>query len=761
MQLTNTEEALLCNFEEELDLSDAQQYVKDIWSGDWVNLVQKCLEKFVTTESSATDIEEIIEKSTNGCEDEEIFCMGLACFLSFIRVNFTGPSLPSNLVTILKNYELTDVEKVLTVDSEEINSNVLHLELFILSKYIFQYCKLRNNYITEWWCLRNVMIHQILLDDVTPTLFSTAEALINNLSNWAICNDRLQAKLQIEISQIYLMYYRVNDSEIKLKTAGELLGVELNLSGEMGKRTKYQERDLAQIKLNVKLDEDIIRPEIKNYSGPEIIKLDDDVRLDKIKYLNEQQNIILPVTEQALILASLHCMQRSRPKDEILIEESEAYCSCLLQQNNPWPVRVATLLQRCRLESSHKRTIERSLLQIELIVDCLTQDNPDILLRLNAFWGACLPSKWQIEAQMADIMLNLGLVKACLDIYLKLQLWEEIIVCYSILNLRHKAAEVIKDQLAVKESVKLWCLLGDATDDVTCYEKAWDLSNHRSSRAQRHWGQHLFARKQYAECIPHLEKSLEINSLQSMVLLRLGYAALNVDDWKLAASTYRKYTCLEPNSFEAWNNLAKAYVKLGEKTRAHFALQEALKFSFENWRVWDNFMVVSADTKNLEDIIRAYHQILNIKEKHLDLEVLNILVKEIMTDDNAVKLKSKTLELFGRLTTIYPGESRLWEMYADLSPSPDLKAQRLYRAYRGMVQDDWSRDPAKCGKVLEICLRLGEVALTADTASISSARLTLRAAVAAAKKHSWEQNTEILNSVESVLEKIMNLTVKS
>lgn len=760
MHLTKTEEALLCNFEEDIDLTGEQQYIKDIWNNDWENLLQKCMEK-LTTKANAINLEEIIEKATNGCEDEEIFCMGLACFLLFIQANFTGPPLPSNITTILKNHQLTDIDKVLTVDSEEVNSNALHLELFVIAKYIFKYCKLRNNYVSEWWCLRSVMIHQILLDDITPTLFSLAESHISNLTEWAICNDRLKAKLQTEISQVYLMYYRVIDSETKLKTTGELLGIKINLFGELGKRTKYQERDLAQMKLQVQLSDEITRPSIKNYSCPEIIKLDDDVRLDKIKYTTNQSNILLPATEQAFILANLHCMQRSRPRDELLIEESEAFCSYLLQQNNPWPVRVATLLLRCRLESSHKRTIERSLMQIESIVENLNKEDPNTLQRLTTFWSTCLPSKWQIEAQMADIMLNLGLVKACLDIYLKLQLWEEVIVCYTILNLRHKAAEVIKDQLAIKETVKLWCLLGDATDDVSCYEKAWELSNHRSSRAQRHWGQYLFARKQYADCIPHLEQSLEINSLQSMVLLRLGYAALNVEDWKLAASTYRKYTCLEPNSFEAWNNLAKAYVKLGEKTRAHYALQEALKYSFDNWRVWDNFMVVSADTKNLDDLIRAYHQILNIKEKHLDVEVLNILVLEILTDENYGKLKSKTLELFGRLTSIYPGESRLWEMYADLSPSPDLKAQRLYRAYRGMVQDDWSRDPVKCGKVLEICHRLGEVALTADAASLSSARLTLRAAVAAAKKHSWEQNTEILNSVENVLEKIMNLTVKS
>lgn len=59
-------------------------------------------------------------------------------------------------------------------------------------------------------------------------------------------------------------------------------------------------------------------------------------------------------------------------------------------------------------------------------------------------------------------------------------------------------------------------------DDVKLYEKAWDFSQNKSSKAQRHWGNYLFAHKQYQECIPHFQKSCEINSLQESVWLRLG-----------------------------------------------------------------------------------------------------------------------------------------------------------------------------------------------------------------------------------------------
>lgn len=54
--------------------------------------------------------------------------------------------------------------------------------------------------------------------------------------------------------------------------------------------------------------------------------------------------------------------------------------------------------------------------------------------------------------------------------------------------------------------------------------------------------------------------------------------------------------------FEAWNNLAKCYIKSGQKSRAYYALKEAIKCNYENWMVWDNLMVVSVDCGCFEEV---------------------------------------------------------------------------------------------------------------------------------------------------------------
>jgi len=58
----------------------------------------------------------------------------------------------------------------------------------------------------------------------------------------------------------------------------------------------------------------------------------------------------------------------------------------------------------------------------------------------------------------------------------------------------------------------------------------------------------------------------------------------------------------EIKCFEAWNNLAKCYIKNGQKSRAYYALKEAVKCNYESWMVWDNLMVVSVDCGCFEEV---------------------------------------------------------------------------------------------------------------------------------------------------------------
>ncbi|CAG9862170.1 unnamed protein product [Phyllotreta striolata] len=708
----------------------------------------------------------------NNLEGDERFAVlkfGVACMVGFVQCNFTGPDITREIEECLNKEALNkiDFSKLLSVNNEDVNVNTKFPILLVTAKIVFEHCR-ADSMINDWWCWRSILIHQKILEERSPSLLSDADRLYKQFQISLDLSGNVKASLDLEVAQLYLLFRNVSKAKEHILSAITILGLHYDFIGALGKRTKYQEKELAQLALKVTLDEkDIERLEANDSHLPKDIPLNDDVRLNNIEFSEDLGEICkLGILEQKLFVTFIKDMLISKPQDELQVEEIMAFVDMILCQKNSYAIRAVTLLLRSLLESKNRRTIERSLSQCEEIIGSLKREEPEALIRIYDVFGTGMPPIWKVESQYADLLLNIGLVKIALDVYLKIQLWEEVIVCYTILKLRHKAAEIIEEQLKLNPSVKLMCLLGDATDDVTCYEKAWEMSKKRSHRAQRHWGQYLFVRKQYDECIPHFEKSLSINPLQADIWFRLGYAALQTENWQTAATAYRRYTTLEPESFEAWNNLAQAYIKIGNKRNAHQAILEALKCNFENWKVWENLLVISCDISNFSDVIRAYHRLLDLKEKYINVEVLNVLVYNVCNDLNDCEGQScrrflkKTRELLGRVTAVYPGEGYVWELYANLAPAVLLKAQRLQRAYRGYSQSGWDKNPASCQQMLYVCIKLAGIVLDHDIdpkdTLVNSIRLNLSAAVAAVKKQDWEETRDLVEQVTGLLEKIID-----
>ncbi|XP_022904058.1 tetratricopeptide repeat protein 27 [Onthophagus taurus] len=697
------------------------------------------------------------------------FTFGVGCLLGFVQANFTGPDLLPEIVDYLKDpkFEGYDFAKMLAVNNEEININVKYPCLLVAARIMFQHCQVMRPMLNLWWMWRVLIIHQLVLDEPSTTILHTAEQMQKEIQNLELASHH-RIKFEVEQAQLYLIYRNFSKAEMHLNIACDVAGLKYQLVGKLGKRTKHQQEDIAQIALKMELEsrDNIEREPVLKLPVPKDVYLDDDVRLDQVQYAEGMETPMLPNTEQKLVLALIHKMSICKPQDELFYEEIKPFIDVILNQNNTWAVRTAALLMRAKIESKHKRTVERSLMQLEEIMICIRKNDPHPMTRVGGVYGTAMPPIWKTEAHHAELMLNLGMVKGALEVYTRLRLWEEVIVCYTIMNARHKAAEIIRQELDKAPTVKLWCLLGDATDDVTCYERAWALSRKRSHRVQRHWGMFLYGKKQYQECIPHFEKSVSINPLQPKVWLRLGYAALEVENWQVAATAYRRYVTQEPDSFEAWNNLAQVYIKLGNKRAAHHALIDALRCNFENWKVWENLLVVSADINHFKDIIRTYHQLLDLKEKYLNTEVLGVLVYGVCKNANDHEgkpcghLMQRTRELLGRVTALYPADGFLWELYANLSPVLYLRAQRLQRAYRGYTsQSNWDKSSSRCQQVLYVLHNLAEVTLNEEIdpkdTLVHSVRLTMSSSLTIIKKHNYTDVKTLMTEVAGLLAKVI------
>lgn len=103
-----------------------------------------------------------------------------------------------------------------------------------------------------------------------------------------------------------------------------------------------------------------------------------------------------------------------------------------------WSLKVASLNYRCSLEAGNKRTVERSMMQMEYLIHELKNTKVPVTNRMDLFFASGLKPIWDLEEMWAKLMLSLGLVKGALDVFLKISLWEEVIMCYNILELKHK-----------------------------------------------------------------------------------------------------------------------------------------------------------------------------------------------------------------------------------------------------------------------------------------------------------------------------------
>jgi tetratricopeptide (TPR) repeat protein len=99
--------------------------------------------------------------------------------------------------------------------------------------------------------------------------------------------------------------------------------------------------------------------------------------------------------------------------------------------------------------------------------------------------------------------MQIGLISSSLEIYTSLQMWDDVIKCYQALDKRDKAEQLIRQQLAVKETAELYCSLGEVTREFEHFHKAVEISKGRSARAYRMLAKLHFSKEQVIFLFSH------------------------------------------------------------------------------------------------------------------------------------------------------------------------------------------------------------------------------------------------------------------
>jgi hypothetical protein len=112
-----------------------------------------------------------------------------------------------------------------------------------------------------------------------------------------------------------------------------MASLDINLTGALGKRTRFQAKDTAQLVLSVVSTSRGEEPAVTHATQdkildlPKDVLLNDDTILENIKFSSQEPGVGIPSSplEQAVVLGQCVLLKKTSPKDRLRTEELEAY----------------------------------------------------------------------------------------------------------------------------------------------------------------------------------------------------------------------------------------------------------------------------------------------------------------------------------------------------------------------------------------------------------------------------------------------------
>lgn len=241
------------------------------------------------------------------------------------------------------------------------------------------------------------------------------------------------------------------------------------------------------------------------------------------------------------------------------------------------------------------------------------------------------PLRVTLRKELGEAFVALGIVGAALPLFESLELWDNLIVCYRLMDKKVAAEELVKRRLeATPADPRLWCALGDLTLDDAHYLKAWELSGQRSARAQRSLARNAIRLERFADAAEHWETALALSPLHNEGWFTLGWCWIKEKNYPKALTALTRSAQMDPDNGEAWNNLAAVHMHLEHWKEAYAALSEAVKQKRDSWQTWENYAAVAVKVGEWQVACRAAGQVVALSNgERVDLEVLKALVQEV------------------------------------------------------------------------------------------------------------------------------------
>lgn len=573
-----------------------------------------------------------------GAAPEEEFLrlvLTIVCLNAFVQANWTGPDLDIQPLQVITVTDSSITEEVLSTKAiseltygGEPAYHLAQVPVFLRLAQILVGLPYVHYASFAWWRLRVAFVHQQILDEpaaLPPTLLAPLKTLPIQYT----AEPEFAGRLLLEQGLISHIGSQDRQAAELFVKAARATGLEYELTGALGKRTKFQVNELSQLVLlaesrlpirdimsqpakGVRTDPEctagVEQPQSTNDPEPRsqvpcTLLLNDDTLLEKTEYtsskpgdlpsdsilnhINPSNQPPLHPLDQCILLSLCLNIKNTSPAHGLTAEQMSPYVSRVISHPRNWSVHTMALLLRSRLESSRTRTVERSTFQLQALIDQMPTADSMLSERLIYFYCTPLPSKWEMERELAHRLMSLGVIKSALEIFERLEMWEDAVKIYGMLEKKDEGIAIVRDLLEGRKEdaeavtsrakfagqrrqildsareAKLWCLLGDLEPESAAehYSKAWSVSLERSGRAMRSLGGYHFARQNFAEAATYLKRAVAINPLLSRSWFILGCANMRLEDWEGAKNAFSRCIAIDEEDAESWNNLASMYLR--------------------------------------------------------------------------------------------------------------------------------------------------------------------------------------------------------
>ncbi|KAK4911900.1 hypothetical protein LTR66_017326, partial [Elasticomyces elasticus] len=338
-------------------------------------------------------------------KQSQLLHLGLAALFAFLQSNVTGPPLefnsaqvvlPSSLRTERQTLKAVRAKIIrdLSVDGEAAYRLTPNPELFSVAKALLADAATEGPLCAKTARMRANFLHQKMLSEVTSTLQDVIYKDVEVLDKAELNADE-RGRYLLERAIINTHHGFDIKAREDIDQAAKVRKFEFALTGKMGKRTKFQDRDISQLVVLAKsADETALSGEP---SGPKNLDLNDDTLLESISFSDSKpdeeslaiqykvsaslesidannQPILNPV-DSALLLALASAITNTSPENGLTREETNPYATRVLDGGSSnWQIYTQALLVRSRVEGYRSRTVERAVLQMQALVDQVIAD---------------------------------------------------------------------------------------------------------------------------------------------------------------------------------------------------------------------------------------------------------------------------------------------------------------------------------------------------------------------------------------------------